>query len=244
MERFNAASKAGFKWVEFRFPYEYKANKIKNELIANGLKLISFNLPAGDWDMGDRGIAVDPERSLEFQNSVKEAIIYAKELQIDKLTCLVGKKPHTFTKSEIRHNLIENLIFAADELNKYNIKLLIEPVNSFDVPGFYLNTTKDVIELIKEIDRSNVYLQYDVYHAAREDENLIQVLENYKDQIAHIQISDSPNRFEPGTGEIDYETLFNKLKDINYKGYISMEYNPSFNTIESLAWLNKFNLNL
>ena len=244
MERFSAARKAGFSYVEFMFPYDYKTEEIKEELKKNDLKLILFNLPAGDWDKGDRGIAVDPSRKKEFIDGVKKAVDTASELGVSKINCLMGNKCTAFPEKEVRKNLVENLRYAADELGKNNIKLLIEAVNHVNMPNFNIHKVKDAMKLISEVDNPNIFLQYDVYHAAKEKEDQRFILENYLDKIDHIQVADNPDRHQPGTGDIDYKYIFDFIKNSNYKGYISMEYVPEPDTLTSLKWLDKFGFKL
>ena len=171
MERFRAASEAGFKYVEFMFPYAYDLKEIKRQLEENNLKLVLINLPAGNWDEGDRGIAADPGRKEEFRAGVQKGIEAAKYLGVDKLNCLVGKVAGTYSEQEIMANILDNVGYAADEFDKVSLKLMVEPVNHFDIPGFYLNTTAQVMEVLRSLNRPNLFLQYDIYHAEREKEN-------------------------------------------------------------------------
>ncbi len=243
MDRFDAARKAGFNYVEFMFPYEFDQEEISRQLEKNNLKLILFNLPAGNWAEGDRGIAVDPARKDEFRKGVKAAIDSVQRFGVNQVNCLVGKAPEKISHDMLKQNLIDNLNYAAEELNKHNAKLLIEPINRYDIPGFYLNTTEQVINLISEINHSNVYLQYDIYHAEREKENHIAILKNHMDKIAHIQIADNPGRNQPGTGEIDYKSIFKELEQ-NYNGFVAMEYKPDPDTETSLEWVSKYGYKL
>lgn len=243
-DRFEAASKEGFKYIEFMFPYEYKTSEIKNKLESNDLELVLFNLPAGNWNDGERGIAVNPSRRKEFMDGVEKAIEIALELGVKKVNCLVGNKLPELTAEETDEILIQNLKYAANELLKNDIKLLVEPINDYDMPDFYINTTKKAMELIERVNSKNIYLQYDVYHAARKDENHKLILEKYFDRIGHIQVADSPDRHQPGTGDIKYKTIFEELGNLGYKEFISMEYKPNPNTSASLDWLSEFGFNL
>lgn len=244
MRRFKAAKEAGFKYVEFMFPYSYDIYELKAELEINNLELILFNLPAGNWDAGDRGLAVDPNFKNQFYKGVQNAIDIALKLNVKQINCLVGNKSDSYPSNLIWDNLVGNLRHAATEFEQHNINLVIEPINHYDMPNFYLNTTSQVFDLIKAIDKSNVYLQYDVYHAAREEEDHKLILGKHFDKIGHIQVADSPDRAQPGTGQVNYEFIFNKLENNNYDGYLSMEYKPSPNTTDSLCWLNKFGYKL
>ncbi|KUO66330.1 MAG: hydroxypyruvate isomerase [Gracilibacter sp. BRH_c7a] len=244
MERFSAAAKAGFKNVEFMFPYDFNQNEVKKQLQENNLKLVLFNLPAGNWGEGDRGTAADPARKEEFKNGVAEAIAAAKLFGVNRVNCLVGKVSGDYADTEIMANLLDNLSFAADEFQKVGLDLLIEPINHFDIPGFYLNTTEQVIEIINKLNKPNIFLQYDIYHAEREGEDHNQVIEKYVEKIAHVQVADNPGRNQPGTGVIAVKDLFGKLIEVGYKGYIGFEYKPTGETVESLNWVATYGYEL
>ena len=239
MERFEAAKKAGFSYVEFMFPYDID-EEIEKQLKQHGLKVVLFNLPAGDWDNGERGIAVDPNRRTEFREGVNKAVKIAKRFGVSNVNCLVGKAEDPSLSGEIWDGLLENICYAADELAKQGLNLMVEPVNHYDVPGFYLNTTEQVLKLISDINRPNVYLQYDIYHAEREGESHKEIISKNFHKIGHIQIADNPGRNQPGTGVIDFSFILAELERLGYNGYISMEYKPKPNTIESLEWIKSF----
>lgn len=244
MERFQAAAQAGFKNVEFMFPYDYVIPDIKKELEQNNLQLVLINLPAGNWEGGDRGIAADPARKDEFRKGVAKAVEAAKLLGVPRANCLVGKVEGNYSPEAIQDNIMANLALAAEEFEAAGLDLMVEPVNHFDIPGFYLNTTSQVMDIIKQLKKPNVYLQYDVYHAAREEEDHDFVIDNYFDRIGHVQIADNPGRNQPGTGEINYEHVLQKLDDKGYKGFVGMEYKPQGTTQESLKWLQRYKLEL
>ena len=236
LDRFERAARAGFDAVEFLFPYAFAASDIKARLQANQLKLVLHNLPAGDWDAGERGIACLPDRVDEFRTGVTRAIEYASALGVGQLNCLAGKVPLGATEAMLRQTFVANLRHAASELKKAGIKLLIEPINSFDIPGFYLTRTDQAISLLDEVGSSNAYVQYDVYHAQRMEGELAATLQKHLARIAHIQIADNPGRNEPGTGEIHYPFLFAHLDRIGYAGWIGCEYKPATTTEAGLAW--------
>ena len=244
MERFEAASKAGFKYVEFMFPYDYNQNEIKKQIESYNLKLVLFNLPAGDWAAGDRGIAVDPARKEQFKDAVHQAIESANKFDVKQVNCLVGLAPDTEDRDKLWENLTDNTYFACKELRKNNINLLLEPINHYDIPGFFLNTTTDVVKLIEEVNQPNLLLQYDVYHADRENEDHRYVLRSHIEQIGHIQIADNPGRNQPGTGKIDFETIFSDIQTSSYQGYVAMEYKPDPDTNTSLEWIANYGLEL
>ncbi|QWD75084.1 hydroxypyruvate isomerase [Polynucleobacter sp. TSB-Sco08W16] len=241
MERFERAGKAGFKAVEFLFPYPFSSAEIKQALDQNQLKLVLHNLPAGDWDAGERGIASHPDRVDEFRQGVSKAIEYAKVLGVHQLNCLAGKAP-TGVESKILHTtFVENLRYAASELKKANLRLLIEPINTFDIPGFYLNTTKQAVDILSEVGADNLLVQYDIYHAQRMEGELANTIEKNLSKIGHIQLADNPGRNEPGTGEINYHFLFKFLDRIGYHGWIGCEYKPTENTEAGLGWIKQLN---
>ncbi|QWE09500.1 hydroxypyruvate isomerase [Polynucleobacter ibericus] len=241
MERFEKAAKSGFQAVEFLFPYAFAAEEIKQKLDQNKLQLVLHNLPAGDWEAGERGIACLPDRVSEFQTGVTKAIEYAKVLGVKKLNCLAGKIPANVDAELLRKTFVANLRYAAAELKKENIKLLIEPINTFDIPGFYLSKTQQAIDVINEVGSDNLYIQYDIYHAQRMEGELCKTLEANLSKIAHIQLADNPGRNEPGTGEINYTHLFKFIDRIGYQGWIGCEYKPASTTEAGLGWIKDLN---
>ena len=241
LERFERASKAGFNAVEFLFPYAYSAAEIKQQLDQHQLTLVLHNLPAGDWDAGERGIACHPDRVEEFRQGVARAIEYAKVLGVQQLNCLAGKTPVGVDPKLLQTTLVENLRYAAAELKKANLRLLIEPINTFDIPGFFLNTTKQAADILTEVAADNLFIQYDIYHAQRMEGELANTIEKNLSKIGHIQLADNPGRNEPGTGEINYPYLFKFLDRIGYHGWIGCEYKPATNTEAGLGWMKHVN---
>lgn len=239
LDRFEAAAKADFKYVEFLFPYAFPAADIKARLDANGLTLVLHNLPAGDWDAGERGIACHPDRVQEFRSGVAKAIEYAKELGVKQLNCLVGKVPADADEQFVHSTLVENLRFAAAELKAAGLRLLIEPINTFDIPGFAVSRTAQALALIDEVGSDNLFVQYDIYHAQRMEGELGATLQKHLARIGHIQLADNPGRNEPGTGEIHYPYLFALLDRIGYTGTIGCEYKPATTTEAGLGWRTK-----
>jgi len=236
MQRFEAAARAGFRGVEFLFPYAFHADQIADKLNAYQLDLVLHNLPAGNWEAGERGIACHPDRIGEFREGVDEAIRYAKVLGTKQLNCLVGKLPQGVSWELARDTVVENLKYAADMLKEHRISLLIEPINDFDIPGFFLTRTRQAIDLIRDTGSSNIYLQYDIYHMQRMEGEIANTIRVNRDIIRHIQLADNPGRFEPGTGEINYRYLFGMLEEIGYEGWIGCEYKPKAGTVEGLGW--------
>ena len=239
LERFERAHHAGFQAVEFLFPYAYSATEIRQLLDQYKLNLVLHNLPAGNWDSGERGIACLPDRKQEFRESVSMAIEYAKALKVKQLNCLAGKAPVDANHKELHQTFVENLTYAAAEFESANLNLLIEPINTFDIPGFFLNTTKQANEILAEVGAKNLYIQYDIYHAQRMEGELAATIEKYFAKIAHIQIADNPGRNEPGTGEINYGFLFTLLDRLGYEGWIGCEYKPANTTEAGLGWIDQ-----
>jgi hydroxypyruvate isomerase len=236
LDRFERAAQAGFEAVEFLFPYAYPAEEIRQRLDKHSLKLVLHNLPAGDWDAGERGIACHPERVAEFREGVAQAIRYAKALGVGQLNCLAGKAPAGVADEVLRLTFVENLRFAAAELKKAGLRLLIEPINTFDIPGFYLNRTVQAVAILDEVGADNAFVQYDIYHAQRMEGELAATVQKYLPRIGHIQLADNPGRNEPGSGEINYPFLFAHLDRIGYDGWIGCEYKPATSTEAGLGW--------
>jgi hydroxypyruvate isomerase len=241
LDRFERAHSSGFKAVEFLFPYPFTASEIKTKLDQHGLKLVLHNLPAGDWDAGERGIACHPDRVAEFREGVAKAIEYAKVLGVPQLNCLAGKVPAGVDQKLLHDTFVSNLKYASAELKKVGLKLLIEPINTFDIPGFFLSTTQQALDIIKEVAADNLFVQYDIYHAQRMEGELCNTMEKNLSKIAHIQLADNPGRNEPGTGEINYVHLFKFLDRIEYTGWIGCEYKPATTTEAGLGWIKKLN---
>ncbi len=237
LDRFDAAARAGFKAVEFLFPYAFEANDIKARLDANGLQLVLHNLPAGDWDAGERGIACHPDRVEEFRAGVERAIAYAQTLGVKQLNCLVGKAPAGVPDSVLRETLVANLRHTAARLKTAGLRLLVEPINNHDIPGFYLSRTPQALDLLDEVGADNAFVQYDIYHAQRTEGELAATLQKHLARIGHVQLADNPGRNEPGTGEINYAFLFRHLDRIGYSGWVGCEYKPASTTEAGLGWL-------
>ena len=198
LDRFERAARAGFASVEVQFPYEAPAAAIRDRLVSNRLKMVLHNLPGGDHAAGDRGIACHPARVDEFRAGVERAIAYGTTLGVPQLNCLAGIAPAGVDAATLRRTFVENLRYAAPKLKAAGLKLLIEPINNYDVPGFWLNNTPKAIGVIEEVGSDNVFVQYDIYHAQRYEGELAATLSKYLPHIAHIQIADNPGRNEPG----------------------------------------------
>lgn len=237
LERFERAREAGFNAVEFLFPYEYDAAEIASALSANGLTLALFNFPAGDFNAGDRGLASDPSRIATFRDSAELAMQYAQVLQPEKMNCLAGKTLPGVPRQAQLDTLYTNLRYAADLASANGVRLVMEPLNPFDAPGYLVTTPDEGFAVIEHVNHPNLKVEYDIYHAQRTQGNMTSTLSARMPLIGHIQIADSPARHEPGTGEINYPFVLQAIDDAGYDGWVSLEYKPSADTATSLEWL-------
>ena len=217
-------------------PVRLRGRADRPRLARYQLQLVLFNLPAGDWTAGERGIACDPRRIGEFQDSVALALDYAGELGVRQLHCLAGKVPPNVPHERAHDTYVANLKFAAAALREHGVRLLIEPINTFDMPGYFLSGSKQALAIIDECGADNLFLQYDIYHMQRMEGELANTIRANLARIGHIQLADNPGRHEPGTGEINYPFLFGLLDEIGYDGWVGCEYIPSGDTAASLAW--------
>lgn len=239
-ERFARAAAAGFGGVEYLFPYDWPAPDIAEWLQASAIEQVLFNLPPGDWAAGERGLACLPERRAEFADGVEQALDYAMTLDCANLHCMAGLRPWGVAEAELEATYVANLRFAADRLATIGARVTIEPINSrVDMPGYWLDDIDKAARLIEAIDRSNVRLQLDLYHAQIIQGDLARAIEDHFDLIGHVQIADNPGRHEPGTGEIHYPFLFDLLDRLGYAGWVGCEYKPLTTTEAGLAWLPK-----
>jgi hydroxypyruvate isomerase len=240
LDRFAAAAEAGFAAVEYVSPYEHPPHRIAALLAANTLAQALFNLPAGKWEAGERGIACLPGREDEFRTGVDTAIAYAKALGCKTVNCLAGIKPPDVPRAKAFETLARNLAYASQALKAEGVLLVTEPINHFDMPGYLLNTSRDGLDAIDAAETDNLGLQYDIYHMQRMEGALAETMERLLPRIGHIQIADTPGRHEPGTGEINFNFLLRHLDRIGYRGYVGCEYRPRAGTREGLAWMKEF----
>ncbi|GAB4359104.1 MAG: hydroxypyruvate isomerase [Gammaproteobacteria bacterium] len=240
LDRFALAAAAGFKGVEYLFPYDYPSRVLVERLNEFGLQQVLHNLPAGEWERGERGIACLPDRREEFRQGVEQAIEYARALGCPRLNCLAGIRPDGLDEEEARATFIENLRYAAGRLAEHDLQLLIEPINTQDIPGFFLCHTAQAMEIIRAVGVENLALQYDIYHMQIMEGNLAQTIERLLPHIGHMQLADNPGRHEPGSGEIHYPFLFRHLDAIGYSGWIGCEYNPLNDTQSGLGWVQPY----
>jgi len=240
IKRFERAAKAGFKAVEVQFPYEKPKEEVAAELSKWKLEMVLHNTPAGNWAAGERGVAVLPNRVAEFKEGVAKAIDYAKALKCKRINCLVGLTPKDIPANVVRETVVDNLRWAAGEMQKAGIFLLVEALSTA-VPGFYLMTTKDSLSLINDVNHPNLYVQYDIFHMQIMEGNLTNTIRNNIAKIKHIQLADNPGRNEPGTGEINFTNLFKFIDAAGYDGWIGCEYKPGGATTEAgLGWMKPY----
>jgi hydroxypyruvate isomerase len=197
------------------------------------------NLPAGDWDGGERGIACLPDRVDEFRSGVERALGYAECLGVRRLNCLAGVAPAGADPRLLLETLSGNLGWAADVLGRRGMRLLLEPLNDRDVPGFLVTRSAQAIAILDGVGRDNLFLQYDIYHMQRMEGDLAATLERLLPRIGHLQLADNPGRHEPGSGEIDFRFLLGHLRRIGWRDWIGCEYLPRGDTAAGLAWMRE-----
>ncbi|MBY0240718.1 MAG: hydroxypyruvate isomerase [Burkholderiaceae bacterium] len=236
LDRFAAAREAGFDAVEFLFPYAFDPDQIAERLHRHQLQLVLHNMPCGDWNAGDRGMACDPRRNDEFRAGVQLAIDFATELEVPRLHCMAGKVPHGLAFERARETYIQNLQYAADQCRQHGIDVMIEPINSYDMPGYFLHHSRQALDILDACARPNLFLQYDIYHMQRMEGELANTIRAHLPRIGHMQLADTPGRHEPGTGEINYPFLFKLLDELGYAGWIGCEYTPRGGTVAGLGW--------
>ena len=237
LDRFALAARAGFAAVECQFPYEAPAAEVRARLDDLGLAMVLHNLPAGDWAAGDRGLACLPHRVAEFRAGIPRAIAYAHALGVTQVNCLAGIAPPGADAATLRRTLVDNLRLAARTFAAEGLRLLVEPINTCDIPGFIVHRTAQAVALLDDVGEPNTALQYDVYHAQRMEGELAATLAQHLARIGHVQVADNPGRHEPGTGEIRFEFLFAELERLGYAGWIGCEYKPKGRTDVGLDWL-------
>jgi len=239
LDRFAAAASAGFRAVEFMFPYDHPPAAVAQRLTAAGLENNLFNLYPGDWSAGERGLACLPDRVEEFRSSVATALSYAAALKTPRLHAMAGTVPPGATRADYHTAYIANLRYAAEQLGAAGIMLLIEPLNTRDMPGYFLTTQSQAAEICAAVGLSNVKIQMDCYHMQIAEGDIATKLRRYAALCGHVQIAGVPDRHEPDTGEINYPYLFRLLDEIGYEGWIGCEYRPAGKTLDGLAWFKK-----
>ena len=237
LDRFGAAAKDGFKGVEFLFPYEHPAAAIRARLDAHGLAQALFNGPPGDWAAGERGVASLPGREDEFKRGVATALDYARVLGNDRVHIMAGLIKPGEDHAQHRATYVRNLEYAAKQAASAGITIVIEPINTRDIPGFFLNRQDEAHTLCAEVGAPNLKVQMDFYHCQIVEGDLAMKLRKYFAGVGHVQIAGVPDRNEPDVGEINYPYLFRLLDELGYAGWIGCEYRPKAGTSAGLGWL-------
>jgi hydroxypyruvate isomerase len=240
LDRFGAARAAGFEGVEFLFPYEVPATELRTRLNGEGLTQVLFNMPPGDWAHGERGMASLPGRQAEFRESVKKALDYAAALDCRQIHCMAGIVPAGVSLTTATSVYAANLAWAAERAQPAGVKLVIEPINHRDMPGYFLNTQAQGAAIIAAIGSDRVGLQFDVYHVQITEGDITKRMELHMPIIAHMQIADVPARNEPGTGEIGWSFVFRRMDELGYQGWVGCEYRPAGETVAGLGWRERF----
>lgn len=234
MERFAAARAAGFEAVEYLFPYEFEASELRRALDDAGLKQVLFNAPPGDWAAGERGLAALPGHEVLFHRSIEQALDYAGVLGVGQIHVMAGIADANDRTARAAY--LENLRRAAGQAAKRGVRLLIEPLNPHDVPGYFLSSVEQAAAIIEETGSNNLFIQYDLYHQSRAGGELIGTYQRHRALIGHMQVAGNPGRHEPDSGEIDYRFVFHELDRLGYDGWIGAEYAPKNGTVEGLGW--------
>ena len=237
LDRFGAAAAAGFRAVEYLFPYEHPPEEIAKRLREHQLENVLFNLPPGDWAAGERGITCIPGREGEFRAGVEKALTYAISLGVRRLHAMAGLAPSNAAPEALKATYIANLRYAAEKFAPHGITLLIEAINTRDMPGFYLNTQAQSYAFCQAVNLPNVKMQFDFYHAQIMEGDLETKLRKYAPYWGHMQVASVPKRNEPESGEVNYPYLFRVIDEIGYAGWVGCEYRPAGKTLDGLAWL-------
>ena len=242
LERFDAAARAGFKGVEFLFPYEHPAQELRTRLDDAGLKQALFNMPPGDWAKGERGVACLPGREQEFRDGVSRALDYAGSLGCTLVHAMAGIVPAGVPHVTAWAVYAANLAWAGEQALQHGVRIALEPINHRDMPGFLLNTVEQGAAMVQALGVDRAGLQFDVYHCQVTQGDITKRFEALLPVIAHVQIADVPARHEPGTGEINWPYVFARMDALGYDGWVGCEYRPAGDTVAGLQWRQKFAL--
>jgi hydroxypyruvate isomerase len=242
LDRFEAAAKDGFEAVEFLFPYDHPAAELAARLEAHGLRQVLFNAPPGDWAAGERGLACLPGREDEFRSGVRRALDYALALGCPRIHLMAGLAPAGVAREVLRPTYLENLAWAAREAAAHKVDVLIEPINTRDIPGFFLNRQDEAHAVVAEVGAANLKVQMDLYHCQIVEGDLSMKLRQYlpTGRVGHIQIAGVPQRHEPDVGEVDYRHLFGVIDELGFDGWLGCEYRPKAGTSAGLGWMRPF----
>lgn len=243
LDRFQAAANCGFRGVEFLFPYEWPVGELAKRLLGNGLNQVLFNMPPGDWQAGERGLAAVPGREQAFRDGFERALEYADTLRCPQIHVMAGLVGNDADRDEAHACYVGNLVWAADRARQAGVRILIEPINTRrDMPGYFLSTTAQARAVMDEVGSDNLFLQCDLYHVQIMDGNLADTITENLPAIRHFQIAGVPGRHEPDTGEINYPFLFSLIDSLGYDGWIGCEYRPAGATADGLAWAFDFGI--
>jgi hydroxypyruvate isomerase len=240
LDRFGAAAQAGFRAVEFLFPYEHPPGAIADQLRLHNLQIVLCNLPPGDWAGGERGMACIPGREADFRTGLDRALTYATALSIPRLHAMCGIAPPAADRAACRATLIANLKYAAEKSAPHNITVLLEAINHRDIPGFFINTQAESYAICAAVGAPNCKMQMDLYHMQVMEGDIATKLRRYAPHCGHIQIAGAPQRNEPDSGEVRYPYLFEVLDEIGYDGWVGCEYRPATTTTEGLGWFQQY----
>ncbi|MEG9499336.1 2-oxo-tetronate isomerase [Mannheimia indoligenes] len=240
LERFEAAAKAGFKYVEYLWPYDYPAEELKSKLEKYGLKQVLFNTAAGDVSKGEWGVSAIPGREADSHNDIDLALEYALALGCKNVHVMAAVVSEGEDREAYKQTFIKNVQYAADKFKPHGIKVLLEALSPEVKPNYLLKSQFDTLEIVEAVNRDNVFVQLDYFHAQNVDGNLSRLTDKLNGRFAHIQIASVPDRHEPDEGEINYEYIFNKLDEIGYDGYVGCEYKPRAETTAGLGWFEQY----
>jgi hydroxypyruvate isomerase len=240
LDRFGEAARCGFRGVEFLFPYEHAKEDIRARLREHQLTQALFNLPPGNWAKGERGVAILPGRENEFRGYVAQAIDYARALECEQLHVMAGLVPQGADAQTLERTFVENLRYAAAQMKTHGIRALIEPINTIDIPGYFLNTTEQARRIMQQVGSDNLFLQLDLYHRQIMQGNLAATIETHLPVVRHMQIAGVPGRHEPDVGEINHPFLFDLIDRLGYAGWIGCEYRPKAATAAGLGWAHGY----
>lgn len=240
LERFEAAAKAGFKYVEYLWPYDYPASELKEKLEKYNLKQVLFNTPAGNVAQGEWGISAIPNREEDAKRDIDLALEYALALGCPSVHIMAAVVPEGENRETYKQTFISNLQYAADKYKAHGINILLEALSPEVKPNYLLKSQFDTLEIVEAVNKDNVFVQLDYFHAQNVDGNLSRLTDKLNGKFAHIQIASVPDRHEPDEGEINYDYIFNKLDEIEYDGYVGCEYKPRGETVAGLGWFEKY----
>lgn len=250
LDRFEAAARDGFRAVEYLFPYPYERRELKARLEANGLQQVLFNAPPGDWDGGERGLACLPGRETEFREGVKKAIDYAQALDCPRIHVMAGLLREGVERDALQPTYVANLQWAAAEAAKASLDVLVEPINTRDIPRFFLNRQDHAHEIVESVGAPNIKVQMDLYHCQIVEGDVAMKIRKYlpTGRVGHFQIAGVPQRFEPDLGELNHDYLFEVIDEVSaacgWQGWVGCEYRPARGAVKNgssdgLGWLRK-----